>query len=56
MPVLVDTMDNLAEKTFQAWPERIYLVSNEGQILHQGGKGPYGFNPEEILELLTSLP
>lgn len=48
IPILVDTLDNRAEKLFSAWPERLYVVSAGGTVLYQGGKGPYGFDPEEL--------
>lgn len=48
VPVLVDGMDNAVERAFNGWPERLYVISNEGQIVYKGGRGPYGFKPDEL--------
>jgi hypothetical protein len=54
IPMLVDSIDDLAERTFGAWPERLYVISADGTVTYQGGKGPYGFKPEELEEFLAS--
>lgn len=48
IPMLVDGMDNTAEATFGAWPERLYVVGADGKIAYQGAQGPKGFDPEEV--------
>lgn len=48
LPILIDNMDNAADRAFQGWPERLYVLSKEGSIVYQGGKGPYGFDIEEL--------
>ena len=48
IPILIDTMDNATDRLFGAWPERIYVLSREGIVAYQGGKGPYGFDPEAL--------
>lgn len=54
VPVLLDGMENRVGRAFNAWPERLYVISAEGRIAYQGGKGPYGFNPEELEAFLGS--
>ena len=54
LPALMDTLDNQADIAFNAWPERLYALSPTGQIVYQGGKGPYGFDPEELAAFLQS--
>jgi hypothetical protein len=51
-PLLLDGMDNAVDHALGAWPERLYVLSAEGMIAYQGGKGPYGFSPRELDELL----
>jgi hypothetical protein len=51
-PVLLDGMQNAASHAYQAWPERLYVVSREGTIAYQGGRGPYGFDPDELARFL----
>lgn len=45
---LIDDMENGAATAFNAWPERLYVLGTDGRIAYKGGKGPYGFDPEEL--------
>jgi type I thyroxine 5'-deiodinase len=47
-PLLLDGMANLADRAYHAWPERLYVISYEGAVVYQGGKGPYGFEPDDL--------
>ncbi len=53
LPTLLDTMDNAADRVYQGWPERLYVLSTEGRVVYQGGKGPYGFDLEELNNFLN---
>jgi hypothetical protein len=55
MPVLLDDMANSADHLYGAWPERLYVLDMEGRVTYQGGKGPYGFDPEELERFLSIL-
>lgn len=44
----VDEMDDAVMTAYAAWPERLYLVGSDGQVLYAGGLGPWGFKPEEL--------
>lgn len=44
----LDDMDNAAERAFAAHPERLFVVSGEGQVLFKGGKGPFGYEPTAL--------
>lgn len=55
IPILVDGMDDGAERAFNAWPERLYVLSREGAVIYKGGKGPYGFDPDALEEFLQRL-
>ena len=48
IPILIDKMDDVANKAFSAWPERLYVLDQDGCVLYKGGKGPYGFAPDEL--------
>jgi hypothetical protein len=54
VPVLLDGMDNAASRAFNAWPERLYVVARGGEVVYQGGKGPYGFDPAALRAFLES--
>jgi hypothetical protein len=55
IPMLIDGMDNAVDRVFNAWPERLYVISNEGRVIYQGGKGPYGFDPAEMEAFLIGM-
>lgn len=47
IPIAVDTMDNAADLAYAGWPERVYVIDESGKIAYRGGKGPFGYHPEE---------
>lgn len=53
VPLLLDGMENEADRAYQAWPERLYVIGTDGTILYRGGKGPYGFRPDELEVFLS---
>ena len=54
MPLLIDGLDNAADRAYQAWPERLYVISPDRRIAYQGGKGPYGFDPADLEGFLAA--
>ncbi len=48
VPMVVDTMDDLAEDAYSSWPERLYVIGTDGLIAYKGGVGPFGFEPDEV--------
>ena len=52
IPVLIDGMDNKTDSDYMAWPDRLYVVGMSGRIIYKGGKGPGGFKPLEMVEVL----
>ena len=52
MPMLVDDMDDTANKAFCAWPERLYLIGADGRVAYKGGVGPMFFRPDEWSEAI----
>ena len=48
LPALVDGLDDAANPAYAAWPDRMYLVGRDGRIAYQGGRGPFGFLPDEL--------
>lgn len=47
LPLAVDDMRNLADLTYSAWPERIYVIDEKGFIAYRGGMGPFYYDPAE---------
>ena len=48
IPALVDDMEDSVNADYAAWPDRIYLVGTDGKIAFHGGRGPFGFKPDEL--------
>jgi hypothetical protein len=54
IPALVDELDDAVNAAYAAWPDRIYLVGRDGRIAYHGGRGPFGFSPDELEEAIRA--
>jgi len=54
-PLLVDGLDDAVDAAYAAWPERLYVVDVDGTIVYRGEKGPDGFRPDQLGEVLEDL-
>ena len=45
IPCLIDNMKNDADKAYNGWPDRVYLVRKDGRLAVAGRRGPRGFRP-----------
>ena len=48
IPGVIDGMDNKVNQAYSAAPDRLYLVSKDGNVAYKGGPGPRGFDPDEL--------
>lgn len=48
VPIAVDDIDNRANALYAGWPERFYVIDENGRIVYKGKPGPFGFHPEEV--------
>jgi len=48
IPTYVDEMDDGVNKSYAAWPTRLYLIGVDGRVVYAGGLGPFGFKPAEL--------
>jgi Iodothyronine deiodinase len=48
IPLLVDPIENTANQVYAGWPERFYIIDENGKIAFKGEPGPFGFHPEEV--------
>ena len=56
IPTLVDTMEPSVGVTYEAWPNRLYLIDLQGKLVYRGVRGPQGVNVHEgELELRKML-
>jgi hypothetical protein len=54
LPFAVDDMDNRANLLYGAWPERIYIINEDGRIAYRGGLGPFAYHPDEARAWLAA--
>jgi type I thyroxine 5'-deiodinase len=52
IPMLVDPIENPANQVYAGWPERLYVVDEQGRIAYKGDPGPFGYHPEEVVRWL----
>ena len=51
-PALVDTIDNSTETAYTAWPDRLYIVGQNGNIAFKSEAGPFGFDADALGDAL----
>jgi hypothetical protein len=54
LPLAIDSIDNLADRAYAAWPERIYVLAQGGKVLYKARPGPFGFEPDEAEKALIA--
>lgn len=47
-PTLLDRIDNKTSTDYASHPDRLYLVGTDGKIAWAGGKGPRGFDANQL--------
>ena len=48
LPLVVDPIENPANQAYAGWPERFYILDEQGTIVYKGKPGPFGYHPEEV--------
>jgi Iodothyronine deiodinase len=48
IPMVVDPIENPANAVYAGWPERFYILDEQGVIVYKGKPGPFGYHPEEV--------
>lgn len=56
MPAVLDEFGNSTEKAYTGWPDRIYLIDQNGRVAYKSKAGPFGFKSEELAAALKKLP
>lgn len=54
IPMLVDDLNDTVSRTFDAMPDRLYII-RDGKIAYKGGHGPRGFDVAELESALLKL-
>jgi hypothetical protein len=50
---VVDTMADEANKGYDAWPERLFVIV-DGLVVYKGGAGPFGYRLDEVMAWLEN--
>jgi Iodothyronine deiodinase len=55
IPALIDGPDNSVERAYTAWPDRLYVVDQNGVVAYKSAAGPFGFKPAQVDATLRKL-
>jgi hypothetical protein len=55
VPAIVDGLDNAVERDYTGWPDRMYLIDEEGKVVFKSGPGPFGFKPQQLEDAIRGL-
>ena len=55
IPMLIDDMGNSVGEAYAGWPDRLYIVGEDGRIAYKGNMGPRGFRPREMEQVLEKM-
>jgi hypothetical protein len=55
IPQLVDDMQDTVGKAYNALPDRLFIVGEDGKIAYRGERGPRGFKVAELEKALAGL-
>ena len=55
IPAVIDDMHNSTERAYTGWPDRIYLIDQNGRVAFKSKPGPFGFNPSQLDPYLQRL-
>ena len=50
----VDEMDDYVNRTYAAWPTRLYLIGLDGGVVYPGAIGPIGMKPNELRDAIDA--
>jgi hypothetical protein len=55
MPLLVDRVDDAVCNAYSGFPDRLYIIDQQGRVAYKSGRGPFGFKPTEMEQALLML-
>lgn len=54
-PALLDGIDNVTERAYTGWPDRIYVLEKGGRVAFKSDPGPFGFSTKGLEAALERL-
>jgi len=55
-PAVIDGIENVTEKAYTGWPDRLYLIGADGKVVFKSKPGPFGFHPADLEAAIKKLP
>lgn len=50
----VDELDDNVNKSYAAWPTRLYLIGLDGRVIYAGGLRPLALKPKELKDAIDN--
>ena len=54
-PAVLDEFGNSTEQAYTGWPDRIYLLDQNGRVAYKSKPGPFGFSADQLSAALGKL-
>ena len=54
-PAVLDEFGNSTERAYTGWPDRIYLIDQNGRVAYKSKPGPFGFDADQLSAALGKL-
>jgi type I thyroxine 5'-deiodinase len=54
-PAVLDEFGNSTERVYTGWPDRIYLIDQQGRVAYKSKPGPFGFKPAQLAAALSRV-
>lgn len=54
-PAVLDEFGNSTESAYTGWPDRIYLIDQNGRVAYKSKPGPFGFKSNELASALKAI-
>ena len=54
-PAVIDDFSNSTEQAYTGWPDRLYLIDQQGRVVYKSKPGPFGFKPDDLRAALSKL-
>ena len=55
IPGVVDDIRDTASRAYSSHPDRIFIIGTDMKIAYAGGRGPFGFKPDEARKALVDI-
>jgi type I thyroxine 5'-deiodinase len=53
IPAVFDDLDDGANRAYEAWPDRLFLIDRAGRIAFRSPPGPFGFETDELSKAIV---